>query len=81
MRMFNAYAGRHLHAASVPHLTRHLSASLPPLQSFVQAVSPEFGTAGDKELLTLDFLPPPPAEEAPGREPPVAVSGESGSLC
>ena len=24
----------------------------------VQAVSPEFGTAGDKELLTLDFLPP-----------------------
>ncbi|KAI7838596.1 hypothetical protein COHA_007604 [Chlorella ohadii] len=37
------------------------------------AVSPEFGTAGDKELLTLDFLPPPPAEEAPGREPPVAL--------
>lgn len=45
-----------------------------PWSPFLQAVSPEFGTAGDKELLTLDFLPPPPAEEAPGREPPVAVS-------
>lgn len=79
--MLNAYAGGQLHPASGLHLTGLMPASLPVPLTCVQAVSPEFGTAGDKELLTLDFLPPPPAEEAPGREPPIAVSGGSGSLC
>ena len=42
---------------------------------WMQAVSPEFGTAGDKQLLTLDFLPPherhsgPVSQQSKLREP------------